>query len=74
MGKDSEIQITKSPGYDWTVDYEWEDGTRDGMEVFGVLTVEDAIREARFSLEGSRQFTPEADWLGYAILAVRRHD
>ena len=58
------MKIEKGPGWDWTVTYQWEDEKPDAMSVFGCLTIEDAIKEARYSLEGSD--------LGYAILSAER--
>jgi hypothetical protein len=60
------MKINKGPGWDWAVHYEWEDGTTDTVSVFGQLKIEDAIREARYALEGTD--------MGYAILAARRID
>jgi hypothetical protein len=60
------MEIEKGLGWDWAVHYEREDGTTDVVSVFGQLIIEDAIREARFSLEGTD--------MGYAILAARRLD
>ena len=45
------VEIEKGPGWDWSVLYRWEDGTTDIVSVFGVLTAEMAIQEARWSLE-----------------------
>lgn len=65
-------EIEKGPGHDWTVFY------RDGdepeilsMSVFGVLTIEEAVKEARFSLEASPTGIPDTD---YAILSATRDD
>ncbi len=60
----TEFKIEKGPGWDWLVSYEWEDGQTDDVAVFGCITIEDAIAEARYSLE--------AGGLGYAILGARR--
>jgi len=65
-------EIEKGLGHDWTVFY------RDGdepeilsMSVFGVLTIEEAVKEARLSLEASPTGIPDTD---YAILSVTRDD
>ena len=51
------MQIEKGPGWDWLVDYEWEDGEMDVVSVFGCLTIEDAVKNGDF---------------GYAILSAKR--
>ena len=58
------MQIEKGPGWDWLVNYEWEDGEMDVVSVFGCLTIEDAVKEARYSLS-------DGDF-GYAILSAKR--
>ena len=58
------MRIEKGPGWDWAVTYQWEDQEADIVSVFGCLTIEEAIKEARYSLEGSE--------LGYAILSAKR--
>jgi hypothetical protein len=58
------MKIEKGPGWDWAVHCEWEDGTTDVVSVFGQLKIEDVIREARYSLDGTD--------LGYAILRAER--
>jgi hypothetical protein len=63
------VKITKRSGYDWAVTYRWEDDEPETMSVFGVMTVEEAVAEARFSLDAPHG---EADWPGYEILAVVR--
>ena len=56
--------IEKAPGWDWAVTFEWEDGGQDVMSVFGCIMIEEAIKEARYSLD--------AGGLGYSILATER--
>ena len=58
------MHIKKDPGWDWLVQYEWEDGEMDAVSVFGCLTIEEAVKEARYSLDG-------ADF-GYPILSAKR--
>jgi hypothetical protein len=60
------MEIEKGLGWDWAVTYQWEDEKPDVVSVFGCLTIEDAIREARYSLDGTD--------LGYAILGAVRLD
>lgn len=62
--------IEKSPGWDWEVDYEDEDGTVETMSVFGQIRVEDAVAEARHSLNAN--FFRLPDFVPPAIVAVRR--
>ena len=62
--------FTKSPGWDWAIDYVCEDGDADTMVVFGQLRVEDAIAEARMSL--SFNFFRLDTFSPPAIVAVRR--
>ncbi len=63
------IQIEKRPGHDWLVTYRWEDGEPETMSVFGVMTIEEAIEEARFSLS---PIGDDPEWPGYEILAIVR--
>ena len=58
------MKIEKAPGWDWAVPFEWEDGGQDFMSVFGCITIEDAIKEARYSLD--------AGGLGYSRSAAER--
>ena len=58
------MKIEKAPGWDWAVTFEWEDGGQDVMSVFGCITIEDAIKEARYSLD--------AGGLAYSISAAKR--
>ena len=58
------MQIEKGPGWDWLVKYEWEEGDQDVLSVFGCLTIEEAVKEARYSLD-SGDFC-------YAILSAER--
>lgn len=58
------MQIEKGPGWDWAVTYQWEDEEPEVLGVFGCITIEDAIKEARYSLDS-------AD-VGYAILEAKR--
>ena len=60
----TEIKIEKGSGWDLLVSYEWEDGQRDDVAVFGCIKIEDAIAEAQYSLD--------AGGLDYAILGARR--
>jgi len=56
-------EFVKSPGWDWTITYIDDEDARQEMAVFGVVTIEEALKEARFSL-------PEE----CAIIAVSRDD
>jgi hypothetical protein len=67
--EDTEVIIVKGAGYDWVVTFRWEEDEPETMSVFGVLTVEDAVREARYSLDAP---AGEVDWPGYEILSVAR--
>ena len=42
-------EITKSPGWDWSVTYQYADEPIKTMGVFGVMTIEEAVLEARRS-------------------------
>lgn len=65
-----DAMFTRSPGWDWEVDYEDADGDRDTMLVFGQLRIEDALREARLSLSANQFRLP--DHVPPAVVAVRR--
>lgn len=45
-------EFTRGPGYDWAIYYQFDDAEHDQMLVFGQITLEDALREARYSLDG----------------------
>lgn len=62
------VEWTKSPGWDWIVTYQFDDGGIEEMSVFGQRTMEDAVREARFSLDGINNMNVGK----YAILGVMR--
>lgn len=63
------MRIEKRPGHDWIVTFCWEDGEPETMSVFGVMTIEDAVKEARYSLE---PIEDDLDWPGYEILSIAR--
>jgi hypothetical protein len=45
--------VTKGPGYDWLVTAEFEDGSTDDVAVYGCITIEKAIEEARYSFSAA---------------------
>jgi hypothetical protein len=64
-------KIEKRPGPDWDIFYmDIEDGSRECMSVFGSLTPEGAVAEARFSLNALCETEEEKDQ--FEILAVVR--
>jgi hypothetical protein len=63
-------KIVKRPGADWDVHYIYLDGSRDRMSVFGCATPEEAIAEARWSLNALCESDEERDQ--FEILAVVR--
>jgi hypothetical protein len=63
-------KIEKRPGADWEVYYMDMDGDRECMSVFGCSTPEEAIAEARYSLNVSAETEEEKDQ--FEILAVVR--
>ena len=58
------MKIEKAPGWDRAVTFEWEDGGQDVMSMFGCITIDDATKEARYSLD--------AGSLGYSISVAER--
>ena len=65
------IKIEKRPGPDWEVFYvDNHDGSRERMSVFGSATPEDAIAEARASLNALCDRDEEIDQ--FEIVAVVR--
>lgn len=65
----AEATYVKSAGYDWIVFYtEGDDPTIETVTVFGQVTIEKAIEEARFSLD------PDNDDPDYMIVGARRTD
>jgi hypothetical protein len=62
------VTFEKGPGYDWTVSYQCEDQDPEEMSVFGQIRIEDAVREARYSLDGINNMNVGT----YAILGVHR--
>lgn len=63
-------EVVKRPGADWDIYYIYLDGERYCMSVFGSATPEDAIKEARYSLNVSAETGEEKDQ--FEILAVVR--
>lgn len=63
-------EAVKRPGSDWDIYYMYLDGERDCMSVFGSATPEDAIAEARYSLNALCESEAEKDQ--FEILAVVR--
>jgi hypothetical protein len=63
-------KIEKRPSADWEVYYMDIDGARECMSVFGCATPEEAIEEARYSLNVSADTEEEKDQ--FEILAVVR--
>jgi hypothetical protein len=64
-------KIEKRPGPDWDIFYmDLHDGGTECISVFGRLTPEDAIAEARFSLNALCETEEEKDQ--FEILAVVR--
>jgi hypothetical protein len=45
-------EVVKGTGHDWNVHYTFADEEPEVMTVFGAMTVERAISEARYSLDG----------------------
>ncbi len=66
------MKIGKAPGHDWTVTFRWEDGEPELMSVFGAMTIEKAVKEARYSHDPDDPNDP--DWPSYEILAIVRAD
>lgn len=62
--------VEKRPGPDWDIHYMDIDGTRDCMSVFGCATPEEAITEARYSLNALCESEEERDQ--FEILAIVR--
>jgi hypothetical protein len=63
-------EFTKSPGWDWAVDYEDEDGELETMLVFGKVRIDDAVEEARRSF--SANFFDLPDFVAPVVVGVRR--
>lgn len=42
----------KGPGHDWSVRYQFDDDEPEEMLVFGQIAIEEALKEARYSLDG----------------------
>lgn len=64
------MMIEKREGHDWSVRYQFYEEPIEEMSVFGCITVEEAIRDARRSLNGIGDMNEGI----YAILAVERAD
>lgn len=63
-------EVVKRPGADWDIYYMYLDGECDCMSVFGSATPEEAIAEARWSLNATCRSDEEMDL--FEILAVVR--
>ena len=70
------MEIEKGPGYDWEITYKTGDEPIETMSVFGCLTPEKALEEARYSLGTELDFetTKPVAFTDYTILAVKRID
>lgn len=64
------MQFEKAPGYDWVIEYQFDEGEPESMSVFGCMTAEKALEEARYSLNGWKNMNVGT----YEIFAVRRED
>jgi hypothetical protein len=62
------VTFVKGPGHDWTVRYRFEGEPVEAMSVFGRMTIEEAAKEARYSLDGLDQINAGT----YEILAIER--
>lgn len=70
-----QIEIEKGPGHDWCARYRYDDGFEDTISIFGVLTMEKAVEEARYSLEGFKDADGKScAVMPYDLLAVWRAD
>ena len=69
-GKRDDMNVTKSPGHDWLITAEYEDGETNEVSVFGQIRIEDAVKEARLSFEASVVFGAEP--MPYAIISAER--
>lgn len=64
-------KIEKRTGWDWLIIYQMDDEPYETMDVFGSMTIEDAAREAHYSLSPPKGMEGEYD---YQIVAVIRND
>jgi hypothetical protein len=62
------MKVEKNPGWDWKVIYQSYDDPKDIMYIFGQMSIEDALKEAHYSLRG---FNSESEQ-DYTILGVYR--
>jgi hypothetical protein len=63
-------ELTRGPGYDWDIFYQFEGEEMEQMSVFGQIKMEDALKEARYSLDTGSDVN-----LGtYSIYAIIRAD
>jgi hypothetical protein len=63
------MEIEKLSGHDWIVFYKADDEPEvQAMTVFGVMTIEKVVEEARWSLD------PSGEKGDYELLAVQRFD
>lgn len=60
--------LTRRPGHDWTVRYRFDGEEAEAMTVFGCLTIEEAAKEARYSLDGIDDMNAGT----YEIFAIER--
>ena len=70
LGKQEKVTFVKGPGHDWVVAYQFVESKPDEMLVFGCMTAEKALEEARFSLNGVDDMNVGT----YEIFAVTRLD
>ncbi|MGU9979685.1 hypothetical protein ACJ4V0_06550 [Phreatobacter sp. HK31-P] len=63
------MAFEKPPGHDWVIFYKADDAPdTQAMTVFGVMTIEKAVEEARWSLD------PSGEKGDYELLAIQRLD
>ncbi len=77
MADTNEIKVEKRPGRDWFVLYQFEDDPPSVMDVFGAMTIDEALSDAHSSLDnrGLSGF-PSVDEAppAYSILGIWRDD
>lgn len=68
---DSKIKIEKRPGWDWVAIYQWKDEPTAVVDIFGAMSIEEALSDAHMSLS-VEDVTGIPD--DYQIFAVIRSD
>lgn len=67
----TKVEVEKRPGWDWVALYQWGDEPVAVVDIFGAMSIEEALSDAHMSLSVQDVTGVEDD---YQIFAVIRSD